>query len=367
MPDNSIKIGLWNARSIKNKINEVKILTEEFDILCITETWLSNKHNGLNIKGYNLYRNDRQESPQGGGVCILIKNNIKHRANTIRGQEMKETNTVAITIYNSEKEIDIVASYRKPGLKWNKQNWINLFNNKRKNVDTIFIGDYNAKSPLWNCVNTNGDGRILEEVLMESNLFIGNFDTISRIGDERSNPSNIDLFITTMNIIGKSQYRNTGEQWGSDHFILEMKLFDNIIHCNKKKGNKKPYNDVTMNWPKFREIIESKLNYIIDEIGNRVQKYEQTIQDRYNTLETIIKEAIIKTQEKDYNKLNPNAESCNNRTMRNNDSSQHQRNTRGEISRKISIREVLHGGIKNAGKRGKTLKKLHPSFIKILP
>lgn len=187
---------------------------------------------------------------------------------------------VAITIYNSEKEIDIVASYRKPGLKWNKQNWINLFNNKRKNVDTIFIGDYNAKSPLWNCVNTNGDGRILEEVLMESNLFIGNFDTISRIGDERSNPSNIDLFITTMNIIGKSQYRNTGEQWGSlYHFILEMKLFDNIIHCNKKKGNKKPYNDVTMNWPKFREIIESKLNYIIDEIGNRVQKYEQTIQD----------------------------------------------------------------------------------------
>lgn len=96
----------------------------------------------------------------------------------------------------------------------------------------------------------------LEEVLMESDLFIGNNDTISRLGNERMNPSNIDLFITTMNIIGKSQYKSTGEQWGSDHFILEMKLYDSIRLCNKKKTARKRCNDVTMDWSKFKQIIE---------------------------------------------------------------------------------------------------------------
>lgn len=202
-----IRLGLWNARSLKNKLSDVKILANEFDILCITETWLNNKYSSFKV-------NDN--------------NKILHKLNTIGCQEMKETEAISITIFNAEREIDIVVAYKKPDLKWNKQNWNNFFNYRRRDADTIFMGDFNAKSPLWNCCSTNGEGRILEDLLMESELFIGNIDTISRTGDERSNSSNIDLFITSMDILGKSQYRSTGEQWGSDHFILEMKLYDSI-------------------------------------------------------------------------------------------------------------------------------------------
>lgn len=322
----SIRLGLWNARSLKNKLNDIKILANEFDILCITETWLNSKYNAFNVKGFNVYRNDRDNNLRGGGVCVIINNKILHKLNTINCQEMKETESISITIFNAERETDIIVAYKKPDLKWDKQNWSNFLSNRRRDVDTIFMGDFNAKNPLWNCNSTNREGQILEDVLMETDLFIGNNDTTSRLGDERSSSSNIDLFITSMNIIGKSQYRSTGEQWGSDHFVLEMKLYDNIRLCNRKKTTRKTYNDTTMDWHKFRRIIETKLKRISNkETENTITIDQQTTQERYNTFETIINEAIAESQDEVSKKKNKHNEGnsrqkCNKNNSPNQDS-----------------------------------------------
>ena len=73
-----IQIGHLNIRSLPNKIDEVRIIMNEqhFDILAISETWLSDHIHSeiVHISGYHLYRNDRRS--HGGGVLLYIKDTI---------------------------------------------------------------------------------------------------------------------------------------------------------------------------------------------------------------------------------------------------------------------------------------------------
>ena len=70
-----MKIAHFPIRSLLKKVDEIKILIHQnsFDILAISETWLSDKipNELVNIPGFNVYRNDRPSD--GGGVLIYIK------------------------------------------------------------------------------------------------------------------------------------------------------------------------------------------------------------------------------------------------------------------------------------------------------
>jgi len=66
----SIRALYLNARSIRNKVDElvVQISTKGYDLVAITETWLQGGNDWeLNIQGFQVIRNDRQEG-KGGGV-----------------------------------------------------------------------------------------------------------------------------------------------------------------------------------------------------------------------------------------------------------------------------------------------------------
>ena len=55
--------GLWNTRSVKNKLSFIQSLvySKSFHLLCITETWLSSDiaDNEILPQGYTIYRRDR--------------------------------------------------------------------------------------------------------------------------------------------------------------------------------------------------------------------------------------------------------------------------------------------------------------------
>eukprot|EP00061_Rhincodon_typus_P000009 g10035.t1 len=60
----SVKGLYLNARSIRNKVDELtgQIITNEYDLVAITETWLQDGHDWeLSIQGYQTIRKDRQE------------------------------------------------------------------------------------------------------------------------------------------------------------------------------------------------------------------------------------------------------------------------------------------------------------------
>lgn len=71
--NNQIKIGLWNARSINNKTNEIQRHMEDYDILYITETW-TNTAKYTRIKGASILHNGetiKDGKTSGSGLMVI--------------------------------------------------------------------------------------------------------------------------------------------------------------------------------------------------------------------------------------------------------------------------------------------------------
>lgn len=73
-------IYLINARSIKNKFDEIETIPDVYnnpDIIVITETWLNpNNENTFNINNYTAEFNSRDSG--GGGIALYIKNDVEY-------------------------------------------------------------------------------------------------------------------------------------------------------------------------------------------------------------------------------------------------------------------------------------------------
>ena len=80
----NVKFGHINSRSLYPKKDEIEfiITKNDFDVLCISETWLSEhvKDNDISIPGYNIFRKDRKHS-LGGGVLYICQGKF-HCQNT---------------------------------------------------------------------------------------------------------------------------------------------------------------------------------------------------------------------------------------------------------------------------------------------
>ena len=66
----------YNVQSISNKIDLLESELMNFDVICITETWLDNRTSDdvLVLDGYKLHRRDRVGDSH-GGICVYVKQN----------------------------------------------------------------------------------------------------------------------------------------------------------------------------------------------------------------------------------------------------------------------------------------------------
>jgi exonuclease III len=62
---------------------ESVLCTGKFDIICMSETWLSSKtpDDEIKIENYTLHRHDRDSDCGYGGVCIYVSNSLKSKRN----------------------------------------------------------------------------------------------------------------------------------------------------------------------------------------------------------------------------------------------------------------------------------------------
>ena len=77
---NNFSIGHYNIQSLLNKVDLIGAELINFDIICLTKTWLDRRtiDDALNLEGYKLFRRDR-DGDYHGGVCVYIKNNVYSR------------------------------------------------------------------------------------------------------------------------------------------------------------------------------------------------------------------------------------------------------------------------------------------------
>ena len=103
----------YNIQSILNKVDLIGSELRNFNIICLTETWLgpNTTDEALRIDDYSLYRRDRPTDNH-GGVCVYIKEDIYSRRRT--DLELPHVECVWVEININHKKILIGTFYRPP-------------------------------------------------------------------------------------------------------------------------------------------------------------------------------------------------------------------------------------------------------------
>ena len=72
----ALKIVQWNAEGVRLKKTELQhfLKLKAIDVCCIQDTHLSSSHRFF-IRGYEVFRQDRENRPK-GGLLTLVRNNI---------------------------------------------------------------------------------------------------------------------------------------------------------------------------------------------------------------------------------------------------------------------------------------------------
>ena len=70
----------YKVQSITNKIDILESELHNFDIICLTKTWLDERtsNDTISLNEYNLYRRDRVGDNH-GGICVYAKQNVHSR------------------------------------------------------------------------------------------------------------------------------------------------------------------------------------------------------------------------------------------------------------------------------------------------
>ena len=135
-----------NACSIRNKINEIETESSNFDIITVSETWLSDSISNNSILLTNFHppvRRDRPHDPH-GGVAIYIKNNLycKPRPDL----NVAHLEAVWVETKLNQESLLIGSFYRPPNS--NVQYWDLIQESFEKanntNIKYIILGDFNT-------------------------------------------------------------------------------------------------------------------------------------------------------------------------------------------------------------------------------
>ncbi|GFY54818.1 hypothetical protein TNIN_10901 [Trichonephila inaurata madagascariensis] len=168
---NSLKIIQFNINGISTRIILELALTEGAQIIALQETKLKTI-TSLKIKGYNIFRLDRQNR-SGGGLAFLIKN-INYQCININRKITDGSNLEiqGIRIIWRGKPLSIFNMYHPPDLKSLPTDLQDLFT-----VGTICLVDLNGKHPIWGCSIANPRGNELLGIIDDKCFFILNDGT----------------------------------------------------------------------------------------------------------------------------------------------------------------------------------------------
>lgn len=93
----------------------------QFDIIGISETWLSNgiSSDRYKLPGYDLIRSDRQGTCGGGGVAIFIRNTINFRVYSLNEVD-SGLEHLCVIIKSKGVRLGVCVIYRPPGVIYTK-------------------------------------------------------------------------------------------------------------------------------------------------------------------------------------------------------------------------------------------------------
>ena len=222
--------GHVNIRSLLPKLPQIEILLSgsNLDFLGISETWLNDSVSTelLNIEGYNIFRNDRQQNKKGGGTLLYIKNTL---ASTALDLTMT-LECVGVEVRLSQQmSFNVINIYRPPDA---GQEFYQHFDELLKSVankESIILGDFNVD---W---NSKPKKKKLKTIL-DKRGYKQLMDRPTRITD--NSQTTIDLIITNQPQRIKKYYSLTTGMCLADHnlIIIYRKLHRRIVRRPQKSS-----------------------------------------------------------------------------------------------------------------------------------
>ena len=214
---NSLKVLLFNARSIRNKFLEFQALvaTEDPHLVGITESWIRTSVRDLEgefaIPGYQMFHKDRKEK-EGGGVLLYVKNTI----NTTICSITSDHEVLCVDLQVGTSGYRALLVYRPPSQLLEKDKELyQLLNQLVEGRVSIVMGDFNCHVD-WKTKETCGENALLVE-------FVNDGFLTQWVREPTRGTNILDLVLTSEDdIIDKLE---VGEEFGgSDHRLIRFTL-----------------------------------------------------------------------------------------------------------------------------------------------
>ena len=239
----TLKVICWNSHSLRNKFTELSILIDRLsiDIILISESWLTEDMT-FNFPGYSSYRSDRLR----GGVAIFIRSSIPHFGFTKIQLDYAESCTISINIDNVAVKLSSIYCSPSATRAKSKAFFQRVLSQTGPHV---VAGDFNCKHSEWNNSTSDRKGSDLLSSLNDLNYTVLKPDEPT-LYPYNGNPSIVD-FVVCKSFTSLSRIKVLNEL-SSDHLPL---LF--TLHGATSRQEADNLNLSKVNWPKFRQLVES--------------------------------------------------------------------------------------------------------------
>ncbi|KYM94053.1 RNA-directed DNA polymerase from mobile element jockey [Cyphomyrmex costatus] len=204
-----------------SKFNELSKYSADFNIILISETWLS-PDISFKLRGFDTVREDRLG--RGGGVLIAIRNDIKYRRIQVLERCGGLVEACAVEVSVRGEPLTVVSCYRPPNAghiavgEWDR--FLSQFRGK-----VIFGGDFNSHNTVWGSASTC-------RIASDSLALILNWQ------------------------VGL-------DPWGSDHLPITIEAQAGLGRCRGVGGTRRLHARDT-DWNAFRDDMDHSLKLISD-------------------------------------------------------------------------------------------------------
>ncbi|XP_077531669.1 uncharacterized protein LOC144144172 [Haemaphysalis longicornis] len=281
----------WNCNGYDPKKatlqQHLRQVTRRPDIIMLQETRAEN----VRLPGYRSVASrpkDRGTARRGGrGVCTMVKKGITFVEHELLNNSMIEHTMVEVVTGKKKKESTYIANvYSSPSHGKQKFKALLYKASKIAGPDNrlIICGDFNAQNQAWGYQRTLAKGRDLLQDSTDLGLnLITDPTQPTRTGNSVTRDTTPDLTFVRKgkNDRADFEWRNTGNNLGSDHYIVEVTI---PIGCNggTYRGHRKHRHT---DWDAFRKLLPTEQTDItdIEEWTNEIMEKEK---EATRTIET---------------------------------------------------------------------------------
>ena len=225
------------------------IQEQEPCVLCLQETnFKDNKY--TNLKNFNIaYKNRISSRIASGGVAIYLKHNISYVEIPLN----TDIEAIAISGIIHNREICICNVYIPNNFDLQEAELSNLI--MQLPTPFLLVGDFNCHNTLWGSTSTDARGRIIEKILLKSEIILINTNEPTHFNMANGSFSSIDLAFCSPSLHDIVNFTVMSDLYNSDHFPLFIEIINN--DTNSHSGQTR-WKFKKADWPVYKlEIIRN--------------------------------------------------------------------------------------------------------------